>query len=916
MKEIRKKPKSFFSSSFSSLCLSFIFLFELVLSCPLYGQDLFVDQNGPLEHNVINGKKPVVKDYDLWESIFLRRISNNGDWISYTMTYSNNIDTLFVKNTKTHKVFKVPNGHYDGTFSCKDEFFSFRLKGKLKGVGYINLRTGEQTQFEGAVKSNFSPDGTFLVIYIEENDNLKDYNQSNLIVKNLKSGTSITFKNVSEYGFMGKSNKLVYIARNKTKHIVGIKNLERKNEPSEIIISNLKNYYHRLIWSENKNSFAFMEAFTDGRFNKESQILHHFHKDELYSFDHREHYEFPKQMYVSGSQAAKFLIYENSPRVFFGIAAWTFKEGNGLDESQKSKVQVWSWKDMEIYPKLKNINQYPDPFLSVWLPTSDTFRQIVYSEEKVMSGNSNAILICRPLEYRPMFKYAEDFVDIYIVDVVTGNKELVLKKQLNRSNNISLSPKGNYLGYFKDRNWWIYDVKCKIHKNITKNLLNPTYKTKGMLSRSPIPYGRQGWTENDKNFIIHDQFDIWFVSPDGNSQKRLTNGRAFNKRYRLYHHQYTESKKRDYLLYKGSLFNTKEGLVFQSFGVNTKRSGYAIWNRREGVQDLMYDDMHVGRLLKAKHSSNYVVREERFDMPPKLVSYSKKGNKKIVQSNAHHYNFEWGRSELIEYEVAGETLNGALFYPANYDSRKQYPMVVGIYEKKSQELHHYVNPSNQMSFGFNSTVFTLNDYFVLYPDIIYDYNNPGISATKCVTSAVERVMKMGIIDRNKIGLWGHSFGGYETTFILTQTDMFAAAVAGAPAYMDLVSSYLGNFYNVYSETEWFENSQPRFTGSFWEYRSSYLNNSPIHNLDKINTPLMSWQGVKDMRVDFKQGIMMYNAMRRLEKEHVFLVYPNGGHTLDNTVDQIDLSKKVLHWFNYKLKGKKAKTWALKGDFNN
>ncbi|MEE9361614.1 MAG: prolyl oligopeptidase family serine peptidase [Cellulophaga sp.] len=884
---------------------------ELVVPCSSYGQvSLTIEENNDQK------KQLTPEDYLLWESVFLRKISNNGEWVSYTIKYATDKDTLFVKNTKANVIYKIPNAHHSGTFSTNSKYFCYKVRGKSKSVGYINLNTGFKTEIQEAINFVFSASGHYLAVHIGKDESVKETKQHSLLIVDLIKGTSHEIKNVSEYGF-NENETLVYIVKNETSYFVALMNLKKTNEPPKIIASNPINYYHRLIWDENRKSFAFMEAFKEETFKEDSHMVHHYHKETLYSFNPRVNKEFPKQMYVSGSRFSKFLIYEDSPKVFFCIAPYISDEEENKklkNITSKSNVQVWSWKDKEIYPKLKNAEECPvEPLLSIWDPFTNAFMQIINQEEKVLSGSSRYILTCRPQQYRPIFKYVDDYIDIFITDLTTGKKELFLEKQLNRANHTLYASKGHYISYFKNKHWWVYDIKKKTHTNITKNLPYPTYRLKSTGVRFPKPYGNPGWTENNNANLIYDQFDIWRISPDGKRQERLTNGRDLKKRYRIYDKQYTNRKYKDHSFFKSNSFNLNEELIFSIYGENTKKSGYASWNIKKGVHNIMYADKHIDKLKKAKNNDTYIVREQDFDMPPKLVRYSEDQKTEIVQSNPQHYNFTWGRSELIKYlGINRDPLQGVLFYPANYQVGKKYPMITYIYEKMSQELHKYVNPSFEISYGFNPTNYTTNDYFVLYPDITYEYNEPGISATKCVTNAVDKVLELGFIENENIGLIGHSFGGYETTFILTQTDLFATGVAGS-APVDLVSMYLGIYHNDYSDAEYFENYQMRFTGSFYQYPDAYLRNSPIHNLNKINSSLLSWHGEKDGRVNISQSIELYSAMRRLGKPHKFLVYPNGFHTLRNPIDQIDLSKKIMHWFDYKLKGEKPKLWILIGN---
>ena len=162
------------------------------------------------------------------------------------------------------------------------------------------------------------------------------------------------------------------------------------------------------------------------------------------------------------------------------------------------------------------------------------------------------------------------------------------------------------------------------------------------------------------------------------------------------------------------------------------------------------------------------------------------------------------------------------------------------------------------------------------------------------------------------GLIGHSFGGYETDFIITQSNIFAAAIAGSAA-TDLNSFYLTLNWTTGKPDMWrFEDHQWRMEKSLFEDRERYKTNSPITYVENIKTPLLSWTGQEDLQVDWHQSIELYLALRRLSKKHILLLYPKESHELFKPENQKDLSKKMQQWFAYFLKGESPADWISKG----
>ena len=255
-------------------------------------------------------------------------------------------------------------------------------------------------------------------------------------------------------------------------------------------------------------------------------------------------------------------------------------------------------------------------------------------------------------------------------------------------------------------------------------------------------------------------------------------------------------------------------------------------------------------------------------------------------------------------------MQGALFYPANYEAGKQYPMITYIYETLSNTVHSYSSPSQRSA--YNTANFTSSGYFVFRPDIVYDINDPGVSAVNCVVPAVEEVLKTGMIDKTKVGLMGHSWGAYQTSFIITQTNLFSAACAGAPL-TNLISMSNSIYWNTGTpDSKIFETSQGRFDGPWYEKMEDHMRNSPMYQAANINTPLLVAFGDKDGAVDWHQGIEMYSTMRRMQKPHIMLVYADENHGLAKKENQIDYQKRQREFFDYYLLGKTPEKWIVDG----
>jgi dipeptidyl aminopeptidase/acylaminoacyl peptidase len=184
---------------------------------------------------------------------------------------------------------------------------------------------------------------------------------------------------------------------------------------------------------------------------------------------------------------------------------------------------------------------------------------------------------------------------------------------------------------------------------------------------------------------------------------------------------------------------------------------------------------------------------------------------------------------------------------------------------------------------------------------------------ECVSAAVKKVVEMGVVDPKKVGIMGHSWGGFDTTFLATHSDLFAAGVAGAPI-TDLVSNY-GNHHwsSGIAETDHIETGQQRMQVPLYDDLDAYIRNSAVFNVKNMQTALMIEVGDSDGTVFYHQGIELYNIARRAGKNVVLLVYAGEDHGLRKKQDQIDYQRRIFAWFGHYLKDEPAPAWMVDGE---
>ena len=591
------------------------------------------------------------------------------------------------------------------------------------------------------------------------------------------------------------------------------------------------------------------------------------------------------------------------------------EESKSLRETLEAEpnVEIWHAKDVDIMPRQKKqaaVLKNPAR-RAVWWPESGEFIQLGNElTERIEPLRRDGLAV--GLDHTPHERtgmFGPKLSDVYLIDTKSGKRERVLE---GIQYLLSSSPDGEYLLYIQEGNVWSYEVDGGRRRNLTGRLeTHFTDQQDDSLAKEKRPYSRGQWLADSSGVLLYDRFNIWLLNPDGSSARRLTDGDGEMVRHRLSRANLTEKD--------DGLIDPTRPFYIGLYGDRNKKTGYARMRLDAEAtakpEVLIWEDRSVHSLARAEDNGDVWLfkREANDDSPDLFLAGAGLADaQQLTETNPFQKDFLWGRSELVDYTNAnGVELQGALIYPAGYEKGKTYPMVVYIYERLSQNLHRYVSPSETQP--YNPTVFSAEGYFVFMPDIVYRGQEPGISAVECLVPAVETVIETGMVDRDRIALVGHSWGGYQTAFTVTQTDLFAAGVAGAPL-TDMMSMSVQVYWNTgNTNARIFHVSQGRMSTPFWRDVDNYVRNSPIHGMDSLNTPLLVTFGDKDGAVDFGQGVEMYNAARLAQKEDfVMLVYPGENHGLRKEENSVDYHYRILEWLAHYLDGEDAPKWITEG----
>jgi dipeptidyl aminopeptidase/acylaminoacyl peptidase len=807
-------------------------------------------------------------------------ISSDGKWSSVQLYTENGEDTLKVISTLKDRLFTFPNS-YMGTFSSDGRWFAFIEK--WKGFGLLDLQTESIRYIKEGTSFKFSDDGKTVGIGIKSK--ISKF-QKNLLIYRLDKKDSLLFKSVLDYKFSSNSTDLIYISDEKGAAILKIMSL-KDWVTSEI--SNSGTTYKHLVWDESGDSFFFME--NDSILNRvtigdslkvERQLLRGQEFQEM--------------------KAGVFQPFfsKDSRRIFFYMNK---ERGRDIPLDTFPHVQIWKGTDKMIFPRANRIGEPEEwQMLYIWEPNTGRIERVSDGQKPnvVIAPNCDYALRYNLLEYAPEY-FQFPTVDMYLKNLKTGEEKLLIKKQQTGIGNVQFSPSGRHLCFFNGKDWINYEFRSEKAINLTEDLNSYFYKVDADTPEPLMPYGLVGWTSNDEGVIVYDAYDLWYLSFDGKEQRKITNGRPLKKIYRV-----SQTLEPSFSRSRFSEFNGSEIDLSKDLMLYVKRAdksmGYEILRANGEVKEFAISDSKTTKIQKAKNCDVYIYSRETGEIPPQVFVKRKKSDRLIYQSNPQFKNYAIGKRKLIAYDAgAWKNLNGILYYPDDYRPDKKYPMITKIYEIQSHGFYYYKSLGPYSRDGYNPKNFTALGYFVFEPDIKYRIGDPGISAVECVTAGVGKVLELGEVDKKRLGLIGHSYGGYETAFIIGNTDMFRAAVSGAPV-TDILSYYHSIRWETGIPNMWrMEHQQWRMGKSYYEDPEGYRRNSPIEYAIDISTPLMIWEGDQDTNIDWHQSIELYLALRRLNKEVTLCLYPGEAHDLNEAENQKDLSLRIISWFDKYLK---------------
>jgi dipeptidyl aminopeptidase/acylaminoacyl peptidase len=888
------------------------------------------------------------EEYGRWEQLAAQRtpLSPDGRWLVYGINRSNRQNELRVQpaggGQPTIVAFGEQPAFSDDSkwLAClvgfsEDEEAKLRKDKKPmhKRLTLLELATGRITTVEGVESFSFSPAGTHLSMrrYAAEakdgapapppdDESLRP--GVALIVRDLATGRDATFGSIAESVWQD-DGPLLAMTVNAEGNVGNAVQVFDTSTGQLRVLDSSTSTYAGLAWRKDSASLAALRSAADETRQGSAHVALVWPDlaktpEVMRVLDAGTGAQLPSDRRIARFRTPRWS--EDGAFLFVGVAPWLAKDAPSADGTSRRivatsdtpdelpDVQVWHPNDPIVMPrqKLDARRERERTMLAAWRLSDARLVPVATApgEEASPVLRSTRALVVDTAAFAMQRSIGRVRANAWIVDLQTGQRIDIAQGLEDRY--LQASPGGRYVLYLQKDHYWIVDLATGRQTNLTAGVATSFVDRESDATVEQKPaFGVAGWSRDDRSVLVYDKLDIWEIETDGSGARRLTAGAADQIRYRYLR-----------LDPEAEWIDRSQPMIVSQFGLRSKKSGLARIGSAPGqaVTSLVWLDKRLDRLVKASDAERYAYVVQAFDDSPDY--FTAEGDistgTQVTTTNPFMREYAWGRAATIEYRSQkGLDLQASLFYPAGYEPGRKYPMVVYMYEKLSDNVHQFSVPSERDY--YNAAAFTSRGYVYLQPDIVFRPRDPGVSVVESVVPAVQRVVNMGIVEAGKVGIVGHSWGGFDSVYLATHTDVFAAAVAGAPI-TNLVSNY-GNHHwtSGIAETDHIETGQQRMEVPVYEDLNAYIRNSAVFRAHAMQTPLLVMFGDNDGTVHWHQGVELYNIARRAGRNVVLLQYGGEDHGLRKKANQIDYHHRIFEWFDHHLQGVPAPRWITHGE---
>jgi dienelactone hydrolase len=858
------------------------------------------------------GQKPVIDSsvYNKWPSIEGSTISNNGEYMAYSIR-NQPAGSRVVIFQSIHRKWKISisnassadftQDNYAAITVVQDTLLIIKLSdGSIKRIGPVN-----------SLRLPAKGNGQWMAYLLKEPRN-------ELVLYNLKTDSQRIFGAVDDYLFSKDGDVLLFQARNDS----GNSLMDTLNW---VTLANGR--VSKIRVGPVADDFIF--------FGKDSGLV--FTAEEEKTTD-----RVIKSIwyYEAGSNRLEMVASDRSAELQSKLGLDKLlgfsMDGSTLFVSLKDKenspknpaatgVNVWSYKDQKLQSlQLQERGQ-----------TEGYFAAIDVKQHSIIRLTQENEYLTRPALGENLFgDYAVvdhrngscDFAEInwnpscrgkeYLLSTRTGSRRFIRSLDGLLQNNIEVSPDAKYIVFYDGnrKSYFSYCISSGQVSNISQSI-DTKWKLYGDVSSvgAYSSYQIAGWVLGDSAVLVYDQNDIWELDLAGKKRPvNLTNGygHQHNIAFRLANEA------------RGKIIKPNAGLLLSAFNRMTKENGfYRIFPDKTGSPEKLtmghyvYEvpgnnpDLHGAPPTKARDTEAYIVRRMSATESPNYF-FTTDFKTFVSLSDIHpERNYNWLTTELLTWKMDdGELSQGVLYKPDNFNPRKKYPVIFYYYRNLSDGLYDFLQPGPAIG-PLNIPWYVSNGYLIFTPDMHFVLGKTGQSALYSLMSAAKYLSGMPWVNAKKMGIQGHSFGGFETNYIVTHSHLFAAACA-AEGMTDLISGYGGLSFEDSKQGQ-FELGPYQIGTDLWKGQQLYTKNSAVLYANNVTTPFLMMYNKGDWTIPFAQGVELFTDLRRLGKKAWMLQYDDGTHSVwGRSAD--DLSIRMAQFFDYYLKDAAPPKWMTEG----
>jgi len=894
-------------------------------------------QKKPLDHSV----------YDAWESSQIHKLSKDGSVLAYSVNKQAGDAVLYVRNLNTGAELVIPRGErftitedaafatcfikapYDSTRNAK---IAKKKKEDMPKDTAAYIRLSDLSIVKLPKVTSVKMGTATAPFIIAATDVPKKSGIHDLLVIDPVTGAADTIRNIAGYEVSRNGLKLAMTTNLDKKDSLSLSSIILKDLASgrTDTLSRDKKAYKGISFNHESDKMLFLATDQEAKevgtpsysifLTEEKTVTKATRKKPaVKTVETRELVgescgDLPEGWVISDKAGVRFS--NSDKRLILSLNPYIEAKDTTVLDFEAPKLDIWRWDAPAIPPVLKR-NGY-EPKLTAVINMTEPSKVLVLSRNPfdkisfVGGADYDTAMACdaSPYVFASQWDYT-GYTDVSLIDLRDGSR----KEVAQRLPSPQISDFGRYITWFdrEEGQWYCYNISDGTRVNLTGSLgvsfVNAEVDTPSEIS----PYTGRTWFGEDEFMLISDKYDIWKLRPDGKNPVNLTSGqgRADSIQYRL-----TDFENKDNShIYQNIVMRPVKGKIYMTaFDENDKRNGLGTMRVETASQpSVVLDTFSFQNYTRGAGSERMVYRKGNFTCPTDVYvsDGSIASDIALTAINPQMKDYIWGKAQLVSWTAYdGTPLKGILYTPENLDPSKKYPMIVYFYEKNTQNLYASSSPAPSRSI-INYPYCVSNGYVVFVPDIVYKAGHPGESAYNCIVSGTEAMCEQfPFINRDKMALQGQSWGGYQTAYLVTRTDIYAAAEAGAPV-SNMTSAYGGIRWGTgHSRIGQYEHGQSRIGKTLWDEGGLdlYIENSPVFFADKIKTPLMIMSNDNDGAVPWYQGIEYFMALRRLGKPCWLLEYNNEAHNLNERRNSKDLSIRMMQFFDHFLKDAPAPSW--------